>query len=79
MYEDSMNLIIDLPIIASYIFQKGIQGGASCHLRCQQGTGAANYAAMLGFDNAATSTDLMRFFLTIHTDPVKEEMHLHIL
>ena len=66
MYEDSMNLIARLPIIASYIFRRVYKGGAPATYDASKDW-AANYAAMLGFDNA-DFTDLMRLYLTIHAD-----------
>ena len=46
MYEDSMNLIARLPIIASYIFRRVYKGGAPATYDAKDW--AANYAAMLG-------------------------------
>ncbi|MFZ1751526.1 MAG: citrate (Si)-synthase [Saprospiraceae bacterium] len=66
MYEDSMNLIAKLPVIAAYIYRRTfhndvhIEGDASLDW-------AANFAKMLGFENPDFLA-LMRIYMTIHTD-----------
>ena len=66
MYEDTMNLIARLPIVASYIFRRAYRDGASVSYDPAKDW-SANYAALLGFDNV-DFTDLMRLYLTIHAD-----------
>ncbi|MBK8700912.1 MAG: citrate (Si)-synthase [Saprospiraceae bacterium] len=66
MYEDTMNLIARLPLVASYIFRRIYGGDAKMNYDPNKDW-AANYAALLGFD-APDFTDLMRLYLTIHAD-----------
>jgi citrate synthase len=65
-YEDTMNLIANLPIVSSYIFRKEYHNGALIKSDPSLDW-SANYAKMLGFDNQ-DFTDLMRLYLTIHAD-----------
>jgi len=65
-YEDSMNLLARLPIVAAYIYRKTYKGGD--HI--PQDTSldwAGNFAHMLGIDNPDFKS-LMRLYLTIHAD-----------
>ncbi len=65
-YEDTMNLVANLPIVAAYIFRKAYHGG-NVIAHDPSLDWSANYAKMLGFDNA-DFTDLMRLYMTIHAD-----------
>ncbi len=66
MYEDSMNLIAKLPIIAAFIYRRTFHNDV--HIASDPTMDwAGNFAKMLGFE----STDflaLMRLYMTIHTD-----------
>jgi len=66
VYEDAMNLIARLPRVAAYIYRRKYKKGE--HI---QPDGlldwAANFAHMLGYENKDFQ-DLMRLYLTIHSD-----------
>ena len=65
-YEDAMNLIARLPILAAYIYRKTYHNGQ--HIEADKSLDwAANYAQMLGKENADFMS-LMRLYLTIHAD-----------
>lgn len=64
-YEDTMNLIAKLPLVASYIFRREYLDGKE--IKSNDQDWSANYATLLGFDNK-DFTDLMRLYLTIHAD-----------
>ncbi|MFM2395194.1 MAG: hypothetical protein RLZZ546_3177 [Bacteroidota bacterium] len=64
-YEDTMNLIAKLPLVASYIFRREYLGGKD--IQSNHLDWSANYASLLGFENK-DFTDLMRLYLTIHAD-----------
>lgn len=66
MYEDTMNLIAKLPIIAAYIFRKDFRDGM--HIPADDNLDwAANFAHMLGYDQPDFRS-FMRLYLTIHAD-----------
>jgi citrate synthase len=66
MYEDSMNLIARLPIIAAYIYRRTFHEGK--HIPSDPSLDwAANFAHILGFNNQEFYA-LMRLYLTIHAD-----------
>lgn len=65
-YEDTMNLIANLPLLAAYIYRRVYFNGD--HIAQDPSLDwSANYAKMLGFDHA-DFTDLMRLYMTIHAD-----------
>jgi len=65
-YEDSMNLLARLPIVAAYIYRKTYKGGD--HIAQDNSLDwAGNFAHMLGIDNPDFKS-LMRLYLTIHAD-----------
>lgn len=66
MYEDSMDLIAKLPVVASYIYRKTFHGG-NLIAPDPDLDWAANYAHMLGI-NQPDFKSLMRLYLTIHAD-----------
>ncbi|MBK9718550.1 MAG: citrate (Si)-synthase, eukaryotic [Saprospiraceae bacterium] len=66
MYEDSMNLIARLPIVAAYIYRKTFHNG-NIILPDRTLDWSGNFAHMLGNDSPAFK-DLMRLYLTIHAD-----------
>jgi len=65
-YEDSLNLIAQLPIIASYIYRRVFKGGKIIPSSDSLDY-AANFAHMLGF-NDPKMHELMRLYVTIHSD-----------
>lgn len=67
VYEDSMDLIAKLPVIAATIYRNTYKGGKGVGAIDHNLDWSANYTNMLGFDNAEF-TELMRLYLTIHSD-----------
>lgn len=66
MYEDCMNLIAKLPLLASYIYRRTFHNGK--HIAANPSLDwSANFAHMLGNDSPEFS-DLMRLYMTIHAD-----------
>jgi citrate synthase len=66
MYEDSMNMIARLPHIAAFIYRRTFHNGS--HISSDPSLDwSANFAHMLGFDQV-DFTELMRLYMTIHTD-----------
>ena len=66
-YEDSMNLIAKLPVIAATIYQNTYKQGKSIGAIDPNKDWSANFTSMLGYDNPEF-TELMRLYLTIHSD-----------
>lgn len=65
-YEDAMNLIARLPVLAAYIYRKTYHNGD--HIPADKSLDwAANFAHMLGKGNEDFKS-LMRLYLTIHAD-----------
>lgn len=65
-YEDSMNLIARLPAVAAYVYRRKYHGGKTIAAKPDLDW-AGNFAHMLGFDQSGFQ-ELMRLYLTIHTD-----------
>jgi citrate synthase len=65
-YEDSMNLIANLPSLGAYIFNKKYNNGIHIAADPQLDWGG-NYAHMMG-NNDEGFMELMRLYLTIHAD-----------
>ncbi|KAF6028045.1 CS [Bugula neritina] len=65
-YEDSMNLIAKLPTVASIIYRNLYRDGKVAPIDPDLDW-SANFVKMLGYDNK-DFTELMRLYLTIHTD-----------
>lgn len=65
-YEDSMDLIAKLPVVAACIYRNLYRDGKVSPINPEKDWGA-NLADMLGYDNPQF-TELMRLYLTIHTD-----------
>lgn len=65
-FEDSMDLIAKLPVIAAFIYRALYRDGHVCPLDPKVDV-SANLASMLGYDNPQF-VELMRLYLTIHTD-----------
>ncbi|KAH7284858.1 hypothetical protein KP509_34G074100 [Ceratopteris richardii] len=66
VYEDSMNLIARLPEVAAFIYRRVYKGGEVISADSELDYGA-NFAHMLGF-KAADMHELMRLYVTIHSD-----------
>lgn len=65
-YEDAMDLIAKLPTVAAIIYRNLYRDGKVCSISSDQDW-SANFATMLGFNNPQF-TELMRLYLTIHSD-----------
>jgi len=65
-YEDSMNLIAKLPLVASHIYRNKYHSGHVISANQALDWGA-NFAHMLGF-NSPQFKELMRLYLVIHSD-----------
>jgi citrate synthase len=66
MYEDCMNLIAKLPLVAAYIYRKTFYNNEQISADPNLDW-SANFAHMLGKDDSAFK-DLMRLYMTIHAD-----------
>ncbi|XP_031638239.1 probable citrate synthase 2, mitochondrial [Contarinia nasturtii] len=66
-YEDSMDLIAKLPVIAATIYRNTYKDGKGIGSIDPNLDWSANYTRMLGFDDPKF-TELMRLYLTIHSD-----------
>ncbi|KAK4038937.1 citrate synthase-like protein [Parachaetomium inaequale] len=66
-FEDSMDLIAKLPTIAARIYQNVFKGGKVVAAEKDKDY-AYNFSNQLGFGNNADFIELMRLYLTIHTD-----------
>lgn len=67
IYEDSMNLIAKLPVIAATIYRNLYKDGKGLGCVDPGKDWACNFACMLGYDNPQF-IELMRLYLTIHAD-----------
>jgi len=65
-YEDAMDLIAKLPVIAAAIYRNTFKDGQVAPIDPSKDW-SANYANMMGFDDAQF-IELMRLYLTIHSD-----------
>jgi citrate synthase len=65
-YEDTMNILARLPRIAAYIFRRVYRNGEHILPDISLDWGA-NFAHMLGFDDAGFK-EYLRLFLTLHAD-----------
>lgn len=65
-YEDSLNLIAQLPVVASYIYRRVFKNGQIISADKSLDYGA-NFSRMLGFDDPKMQ-ELMRLYVTIHSD-----------
>ncbi|KAL7950999.1 citrate-synthase [Trichoderma barbatum] len=66
-YEDSMDLIAKLPNIASRIYQNVFKGGKVAAIQKDKDY-SFNFANQLGFGANEDFVELLRLYLTIHTD-----------
>lgn len=67
VYEDSMDLIAKLPVIAATIYRNTFQDGKGVGAIDPTKDWSANFTQMLGF-SSHEFTELMRLYLTIHSD-----------
>jgi citrate synthase len=67
-YEDSMNIISNLPLIASRIYRNLYRKGKGFIPHDPNLDYSANYANMLGFGGNKVFDDLLRLYLVIHSD-----------
>lgn len=67
VYEDTMDLVAKLPTVAAIIYRNLYRDGTSVAPIDPAKDWSANFTAMLGYDNPQF-TELMRLYLTIHTD-----------
>lgn len=67
VYEDSMDLIAKLPTVAAIIYRNLYRDGTSVGAIDVNKDWSANFASMLGYTDAQF-TELMRLYLTIHSD-----------
>jgi citrate synthase len=66
-FEDCINLIAKLPIVAAYIYRRTYKNGD--HIAQDKSLDwGANFAHMLGFNDSVELKALMRLYLTIHAD-----------
>lgn len=67
VYEDSMNLIAKLPVIAATIYRNTYKDGGGIGAVDPTKDWSHNFTTMLGYDNPEF-IELMRLYLTIHSD-----------
>lgn len=67
VYEDSMDLIAKLPTVAAIIYRNLYRDGTSVGAIDLKKDWSWNFSSMLGY-NDAQFTELMRMYLTIHSD-----------
>ncbi|CAH1395722.1 unnamed protein product [Nezara viridula] len=67
IYEDSMDLIAKLPVIAAMIYRNTYQDGKGIGAIDASKDWSENFTRMCGFDSVEF-TELMRLYLTIHSD-----------
>lgn len=65
-YEDSLTLIAQVPLVASYVYRRIYKNGEVIPMHDSLDYGG-NFAYMLGFDNPEMQ-ELMRLYVTIHSD-----------
>nr|GMD59493.1 citrate synthase, mitochondrial [Ipomoea batatas] len=65
-YEDSLSLIAQVPIVASYVYRR-MYKNAQIIAKDDNLDYGANFAHMLGYDSPAVH-ELMRLYITIHSD-----------
>lgn len=64
-YEDSMDLIAKLPVVAATIYRNTYRDGKGIGAIDPKLDWSANFCRMLGYDNKEF-IELMRLYLTIH-------------
>ena len=66
-YEDAMNLIARLPVVASYIFRRSFRNAPPIAADTTLDW-AGNFAHMMGANDTPEFKSLMRLYMTIHAD-----------
>jgi len=67
-YEDSMDLIAKLPVVAATIYNNLFRDGATpCPIDADKDW-SYNFTEMIGYNKDPMFTELMRLYLTIHSD-----------
>lgn len=67
-YEDSMDLIAKLPVVAATIYNNLFRDGATpCPIDADKDW-SHNFTEMIGYNKDPMFTELMRLYLTIHSD-----------
>lgn len=66
VYEDSMDLIAKLPVVAATIYRNTYRDGKGIGAIDPKLDWSANFTHMLGYDGNEQLTELMRLYLTIH-------------
>ncbi|XP_053690079.1 probable citrate synthase 2, mitochondrial isoform X2 [Sabethes cyaneus] len=67
IYEDSMDLIAKLPVVAATIYRNTYRDGKGIGAIDPKKDWSANFTKMLGYEDEKF-TELMRLYLTIHSD-----------
>ncbi|GFG35845.1 hypothetical protein Cfor_01166 [Coptotermes formosanus] len=67
VYEDAMDLIAKLPVVAATIYRNTYRDGKGVGAIDSSKDWSQNFCEMLGYDNTEF-TELMRLYLTIHSD-----------
>ncbi|XP_049945166.1 probable citrate synthase 2, mitochondrial isoform X1 [Schistocerca serialis cubense] len=67
VYEDAMDLIAKLPVVAAMIYRNTYKESKGIGAIDPKKDWSANFCQMLGYDNPEF-TELMRLYLTIHSD-----------
>jgi len=67
-YEDSLDLVAKLPEIAARIYRNSFHGGKGNFVVDEDLDWSAKFAQMLGVTDNPQFTELMRLYLTIHSD-----------
>uniref|UniRef100_A0A2Z5RE60 Citrate synthase n=1 Tax=Reticulitermes speratus TaxID=60591 RepID=A0A2Z5RE60_9NEOP len=67
VYEDAMDLIAKLPVVAATIYRNTYRDGKGVGAIDSSKDWSQNFCEMLGYDNPEF-TELMRLYLTIHSD-----------
>ncbi len=67
MYEDSMNVIANLPLIAAYIYRRSYKNGVHIPPGPATMDWSENFAHMMGYDTREFA-ELMRLYMVLHSD-----------
>ncbi|KAL2482367.1 Citrate synthase 4 [Forsythia ovata] len=75
-FEDSLNLIAQIPVVAAYVYRRMYKNGRVIPMDDSLDY-AGNFAHMLGFDSP-DMLELMRLYVTIHSDHEGGNVSAHI-
>ncbi|XP_021838544.2 citrate synthase 4, mitochondrial [Spinacia oleracea] len=76
-YEDCLNLIAQVPVVAASIYRRMYKNGQIIPSEDSLDYGA-NFAHMLGFDSSLM-LELMRLYVTIHSDHEGGNVNGHLV